>query len=174
MLSSRKGWPRPLAGQNGRWGRGQRGQSLAEQGPGLYEKPEDNVGSRPSENAKGTQLNTPKRLLLPFALAILSQAPANACDFSSYAQLPSGECINLDPLATSTAPYPEQEITICLIDGRCPSMMWRSSAFFERFQRGKSETPAKAQGGSCDTAGDTAKDGSRCGGRAASEKAGGR
>lgn len=127
---------------------------------------------------KGTQLNTPKPLLLPlllpFVLAILSQAPANACDFSSYAQLPSGECINLEPLANLTVPYPEQEITICLVDGRCPGLMWQSSTFFERFPRGKSESSAKTPSGSCDTAGDTAKDGSRCGGRAASEKPGGR
>jgi hypothetical protein len=123
-------------------------------------------------------LNNPKRLLLPLllplTLATLSPAPANACDFSSFVQLPSGECVNLDPLASSTQPYPDREITICLIDGRCPGMMWKSSSFFERFSRGKSESSAKAISGSCDTAGDTAKDGSRCGGRAASEKPGGR
>jgi hypothetical protein len=113
-------------------------------------------------------------LLLPFALATLSPATANACDFSSYAQLPSGECINLDPLASLTAPYPEKEITICLVDGRCPGLMWQSSTFFERFPRRGGASLANAPSGSCDTAGDTAKDGSRCGGRAASERPGGR
>ncbi len=136
------------------------------------------MGISSSENATGDQLNNPSPLLLPlllpFALATLSPAPAIACDFSSYAQLPSGECVNLDPLASLTAPYPEREITICLVDGRCPGLMWQSSTFFERFSRSKSEPSAKAPSGSCDTAGDTAKDGSRCGDRAASERPGGR
>ena len=137
------------------------------------------MGISSSENATGKlKLKNPSPLLLPLllplTLATLSPTPAIACDFSSYAQLPSGECINLDPLANSTAPYPKREITICLVDGRCPGLMWQSSTFFERFPRGKSASLAKAPSGSCDTAGDTAKDGSRCGGRAASERPGGR
>ena len=37
-------------------------------------------------------------LLLPFALATLSPAPANACDSSSYFQDELGQCMNLDAL----------------------------------------------------------------------------